>query len=317
VRLRWAFGLLACALVGVGAAAAPLRVCLDFFPNPNHVPLYVALDEGLFGDLEIELIVPANPSDPVKLVAARTIEIALTPQINFLIARSEGLPVLSVGALVDRSLGGLLGLADAGIGSLADLVGLRIGYALAPLEPILWETMLACDGIPVSEVELINVGYATVASLLSGSVDAIGAFRNFEMIQVELWGETPVFFPQEAHCIPETYDIVLVAHPKLLEERGGEVQVFLDGLARGIARTREDPAQALEAFFAAEPDLDDELNRRAFEATLPLFAEGARHDDPWVWWEIQAYLHEKGLVAAKLPLDALYTAVYLPPREGE
>jgi len=317
VRLRWAFGLLACALVGVGASAAPLRVCLDFFPNPNHVPLYVALDEGLFGDLEIELIVPANPSDPVKLAAARTIEIALTPQINFLIARSEGLPLLSIGALVDRSLGGLLGLADAGIGSLADLAGRRIGYALAPLEPILWETMLACQGIPVSEVELINVGYATVASLLSGSVDAIGAFRNFETIQVELWGQAPVFFPQEAHCIPETYDIVLVAHPKLLEERGGEVRTFLEGLARGIARTGEDPGQALGAFFAAEPDLDDELNRRAFEATLPLFAEGARHDDPWAWWEIQTYLYEKELVAAQLPLDALYTAVFLPPREGE
>ena len=80
---------------GVGA---PLTVCLDYLPNPNHVPLYAGLDAGAFAarGLDIDLLVPANPSDPVKLVAARAVDIALTPQINYLMARAEGLPLVAI-----------------------------------------------------------------------------------------------------------------------------------------------------------------------------------------------------------------------------
>jgi len=287
---------------------APLRVSLDFFPNPNHVPFYVAIARGL----DVEVIVPANPSDPVKLAAARTVDVALTPQINYLIARSEGLPLIAIGALIDRNLGGLLALGEAGIDAIGDLAGRRIGYSLAPLEPILWETMLACAGVPIDQVELVNVGYATMASLLAGSVDAIGAFRNFETIQAELQGRTPVFFAQEDFCVPPTYDIVLVAHPDLIAERGDDLRRLLASLAEGIAETKADPEAAFETFVAAHPDLGDPLNRRAFNLTVPLFAAGVRHDDPNVWSRLQEYLHGEGLVTQEMALDALYTSELLP-----
>lgn len=314
--LRTGMCLLVCVLVGVASAASaePLRVCLDFFPNPNHAPIYVALEEGLFdaAGVEIQIVVPADPSDPVKLAAARTIDIALTPQINFLIARGEGLPLISISALIDRNLGGLLALDGSGIETIGDLAGKRIGYSLAPLEPILWETILACAGISVDDVELINVGYATVPALLTRSIDAVGAFRNYETIQVEMRGGDPTFFPQEDYCIPTTYDIVLVANPSLAAERSGDLRAFLDALVEGIAFTRSHPATAFHRFVTAFPDLDDELNRRAFDATLPLFAEGARHDDPSVWEALQSYLYDNGLMSSLLPLDELYTAELLP-----
>ena len=312
------------ALLLVGILHAPktrrgLRVCLDFFPNPNHVPLYVAIVDGLFeaSGLEGELIVPANPSDPVKLAAARTVDVALTPQINYLMARSEGLPLVSIGALIDRNLGGLLALGGSGIADVTDLAGRRIGYSLAPLEPILWETMLRCAGISVDEVELINVGYATVASLLAGSVDAIGAFRNFEPVQVELQGKPPVFFPQEDHCIPLTYDIILVVHPDLVEERAGDLRLLLEALSEAITFTRVDPEGAFVRFVAANPDLEDELNRRSFEATVPLFAIGLRHDDEAVWETLQTYLVEQELMGISLPMSELYTAALLELCEEE
>jgi len=309
--VAWAAVFLPFLLVGLLRAAETtqsLRISLDFFPNPNHVPLYVAIERGLDADL----IVPANPSDPVKLAAARTVDVALTPQINYLIARSEGLPLVAIGALVDRNLGGLLAIRDRGIGAIGDFAGRLIGYSLAPLEPILWETMLACEGVSIEEVDLINVGYATVASLLAGSVDAIGAFRTFEPFQLERQGATSVFFAQEEHCVPTTYDVVLVAHPDLLDERAADLRNLLDALADGIAETRAAPGSAFEAFVRANPDLDDELHRRAFEATLPVYATGARHDDPTVWEDLQGYLFDNELVGVELPLHTLYTAELLP-----
>ena len=301
-------------ILHVPEEARALRVSLDFFVNPNHVPLVVCQELGLFAEegIEVDLFVPANPSDPVKLAASRAVGVALTPQINYLIARSEGLPLIAIGALIDRGLGGLLSLREHGVESINDLRGKRIGYSLAPLEPILWRTMLDCAGIEEGEVRLINVGFNTMQALLTGSVDAIGAFRNFEAIQAELEGGDPVYFPQEDHCIPATYELILVAHPNLIAERGADLRAFLGALARGIERTMTDPEAAFDTFLAAYPDLDDELNRRSFEATLPLYADEARHDDAEVWSAMRDYLAEHGLIGGQPPLEELFTDALLP-----
>ena len=294
--------------------AATVRVSLDFFPNANHIPLYVALDRGYFAEegVEIDIFVPANPSDPVKLAAARAVEFALTPQINYLIARSEELPLVSVGALIDRPLGGLVALRERGVEQLDDLAGKRIGYALAPLEPILWETVFHCAGIDPSGVEMINVGYNTIAALVTGNVDAIGAFRNYEVLQLEDLGYDPVFFAQEAFCVPTTYELILVVHPDLIAERKDEAAAFVRALSRGIEWTLEHPADALALFFDRFPDLDDALNRRSFDETLPLYAIGASHANAEVWEALQAYLAVQGLITIEFPVEELYTTELLP-----
>ncbi|MEA3356413.1 MAG: ABC transporter substrate-binding protein [Candidatus Bipolaricaulota bacterium] len=295
-----------------------VSVILDFFANPNHVPLYVAAEKGFFTaeGIEVEILIPADPSDPLKLAAARTTEVALSPQINFLIARDAGLPLLAIGALIETPLGGLLSMKEYGIDELSDLRGHRIGYSLAPLEPILWRTMLGSVGVGAEEFELINVGFNTVSALLSHHVDAIGAFRNFELIQVGLLGREPIFFPQEDYNVPDTYEIILAVNPQLIAERHSELRALMAGLQRGIAYTKENPQEAIEIFFEANPDLDDALNRHAYTATVPLYADGARHDDEDKWERMQEYLFQSGLIDVKFPLGKLYTDEFLKDIEG-
>ena len=302
-------------LVQLAAGASPLKVMLDFLPNPNHIPLYAAQVQGFFSEegIEVEIMPPADPSDPAKLAAARVVDLALTPQMNYLIAKAAGLSLISVGALIDGALGGLLSLADFGIEELSDLRGRKVGYSLAPLEPVLWRTMLSTVGVKPGEFELVNVGMSTVPALLSGKVDAIGAFRNFELIKVELLGKKAVFFPQEDYGVPNTYEILIVANPELLQERAREVRGFLTALARGIAFTLERPEAAFGAFLSLYPDRDDELHRRSFAATLPLYAEGARHDDADRWAGMQDFLYQNGLVDRTFPLEELYTTEFLNP----
>ena len=297
-----------------GLAQPSMQVMLDFFPNPNHVPVIVAVERGFFSDegLDVDIVVPANPSDPIKLVAAGAVDIALTPQINLFIARDAGLPVIAVGSLIGSPLGGLLVLKENGIASLSDLRGHRIGYSLAPLEPILWRTMLASVGIEPGEYELINVGFNTVLSLLSRQVDAIGAFRNFEVPQVKLEGYEPVFFPEEEYGVPHTEEIVIAVNAERVGDDALKMRAFLKGLARGIAFTVEHPEEAFQSFLAAYPDLDDDLNRRAYEITLPLYSDGARIGSQAEWDDLQDYLFENDLIESKLPLEEICTEEYLP-----
>ncbi|HDL86252.1 MAG TPA: ABC transporter substrate-binding protein [Candidatus Acetothermia bacterium] len=306
---------LICCLPGI--ASPKLDVMLDFFVNPNHIPLIVAVKNGFFAQegIEVKILVPGNPSDPIKLVAAGAMDIALTPQINLLIARDAGLPVVAIGSLIGSPLGGLLALKGNGISNLSDLRGHRIGYSLAPLEPILWRTMLASVGVKPGEYELINVGFNTVLSLLSGQVDAIGAFRNFEVPQVTIAGHGPVFFPEEKYGVPHTEEIIIAANANTVGQDAVKMRAFLAGLARGIAFTEAHPEEAFQEFVAAYPDLNDTLNRRAYEITLPLFSSGARLGPAQEWQNLQSYLFKNNLIKSEFKLTALYTEAYLPAKK--
>lgn len=68
--------------VGPARGAEKLTVLFDWFVNPDHAPLYVALEKGFFKDkgLEVELITLSNPNDPPKLVTADKADIAVSYQ---------------------------------------------------------------------------------------------------------------------------------------------------------------------------------------------------------------------------------------------
>jgi putative hydroxymethylpyrimidine transport system substrate-binding protein len=301
-------------LISIVGWAENFRIVLDFYPNPNHVPLYVAKELGFFQEegVEVQILVPSDPSAPVKLVATQAVEMGLTPQMNFFLARDEGLPLIAVGALIDGALGGLLSLREYGIEKLSDLCGQSIGYSLEPLEPILWQTMLKSVGVKPGEYKLVYTGMNTVSALLSHAVAAIGAFRNYEALAVAILGYTPVFFAQEDYGVPNTYELLFVVHPDLLEKRLGEVRAVLRAISKGIEYVLTHPEESFSLFTKVFPELSDELNRRSFEVTRPLYAKGARHDDRSRWEAMQDFLLRTGMITKTFPMEELYTTLALP-----
>ena len=63
-------------------AAEKLTLILVWFINPDHATLKIAQERGYFADagLEVEIIAPADPNDPPKLVAARKADLAISYQ---------------------------------------------------------------------------------------------------------------------------------------------------------------------------------------------------------------------------------------------
>ena len=62
------------------APLIPVKVALDWYVNPNHAPILVAQQLGLFKKqgLKVELLTPTSESEPVKLVAMNRAQIAIT-----------------------------------------------------------------------------------------------------------------------------------------------------------------------------------------------------------------------------------------------
>jgi|Deesub1362B_J571_1020462.scaffolds.fasta_scaffold06905_1 putative hydroxymethylpyrimidine transport system substrate-binding protein len=308
-------GVLGILLLGGGIPQAGaldrIQCMLDWFPNPDHVPLYVAQQKGFFKEsgLDVDLIVPADPNDPLKLVAARKVQFAINYQPSVIMARAQGLPVVSIGALVQHPLSTILFLKESGFRSPSDLKGKRIGYSVAPLYEVLFEAVAEQAGLKRSDYTLFRVGFNLVPPLLSGQVDAvIGAFRNYEAIQIELEGKAVGLFPLEENGVPDFYELVLITHPQEIKSFPRRVQAFYRAVAQAIDFTLKNPEEAFESFLAVHPDLKDELNRRAFRATLPFF-RGSPHQDPSRWERLQAFMLERGLIKKKIPLAEM---VWMP-----
>ncbi|MEO1549928.1 MAG: ABC transporter substrate-binding protein, partial [Pseudomonadota bacterium] len=191
-----------------------MSLILDWFINPDHGPIIIAQEKGYFADqgLEVEVIAPANPADPPKLVAAGRADLAVSYQPQLHLQVHEGLPLVRVGTLVATPLNCLLVLADGPIQTLADLKGKKVGFSVAGVEEALLGAILTPVGLSVDDVELVNVNWSLSPALMSKQVDAvIGAFRNFELNQMEIDGVDGRCFYLEEEGLPAYDELIYVA----------------------------------------------------------------------------------------------------------
>lgn len=311
--IRRMIAALCISLAAAGAAPAQdrLTVLLEWFVNPDHAPLVVARELGLFekAGLEVELLPPADPSIVPRAVASGRAEIGIHYQPNLYLDHAAGVPLMRFGTLVETPLNTVTVLADGPVGSLADLKGKRIGFSVSGFEDAMLGRMLDQAGVDPKSVELVNVNFALSASLIAGKVDAtIGGFRNFELTQMKLEGrEGRAFFPEE-HGVPVYDELIFVTRPDLAGD--DRLKRFLDAVERGAIHVTNHPEESWELFVKAHPDLDNALNRQAWTDTLPRFAKRPAALDRGRYVRFGAFLAESGLIEAAPPVEAI--AVELP-----
>ncbi len=260
-------------LASLAAAQQKLTVLLDWHVNPDHGPLYVALERGYYkaAGLEVDLIAPSDPNDPPRLVAAKRGDIAISYQPQLHIQVSKGLPLVRIGTVVATPLTTLVVLRDGPIKSIADLKGKRIGYSVGGFEEALLAAMLGKHGLALKDVTLINVNFSLSPSLMAGQVEAvIGAYRNFELNQMDI-AKRPgrAFYPEE-NGVPPFDELIYVAHRDSLGDK--RLLAFLGAVEEGVQYLLNYPEESWKLFIKGrEKELDNELNRRAWRDTLPRF----------------------------------------------
>lgn len=274
-----------------------LTVLLEWFVNPDHAPLIVARELGLFekAGLKVEFLPPTDPSIVPRAVASGQAEIGIHYQPNLYLDHAAGVPLVRFGTLVETPLNTLTVLADGPIAGIEDLTGKRIGFSVSGFEDAMLGRMLEHAGVDKKSVELINVNFALSSSLISGRVDAtIGGFRNFELTQMRIEGrEGRAFFPEE-HGVPVYDELIFVTRPELVND--ARLKRFLHTVEQGAIHLTNHPDESWKLFIRAYPDLNDALNRQAWIDTMPRFAKRPFALDRARYARFGAFMAESGLI---------------------
>ncbi len=267
----------------VFSAEKKLTLMLDWFPNVDHLPIYVARDMGYFAakGVKIKIISPSETSDGLKLAASGNVDMSVSYEPQTIIAASRGLDVKVVGQLVNHPLTTLLFLDKKGINTPKDLIGRKIGYTVPGLMDLMLKAFAEINGI--DHYSPVNVGFTIVPSLVSGKVDAImGPFKTYETVELSQRGYHPKFFELEKYGIPDYEELVFISGKKTIKEKPAAVQAFCSSVKLAVAFTKKNPAKALKMYLKDVPEADKKTESQAFDLTLPYYAGGEKID-PAAW----------------------------------
>lgn len=279
------------------AAQDKVRLLLDWFVNPDHAALVIAKQRGLFTKhgLDVELIAPADPNAPPKLVAAGQAEYAVSYQPTLQMLVAENLPLVRVGVLVAQPLNSLVSLEDGPIKTIADFKGRKIGYSIAGFDEAILGAMLETAGLTLKDVTLININFALTKALMSKQVDGvIGAFRNFELNDLELNKARGRIWLVEKHGVPMYDELILVAQRDKVDV--ARTKKLLAAIAEATVWLKANEAEAWEIFSKYGKELDSPLNKAAWKDTIPLLANDPHALDVARYDAFAAFLVKRGLI---------------------
>jgi putative hydroxymethylpyrimidine transport system substrate-binding protein len=296
-----------------------IELMLDYFPNADHAPIYAAQAAGHFSQagISVEIRQPPDPAAPLKQLAAGRVDLAISYEPEVLRARDEGLSVVSVGALVQRPLTSIISLPKAGIRRPKDLAGKTVGTAGIDYQSAYLRTILLDHGVRPSKVKERNVGFGLVPAMLTGRVDAtLGAFWNYEGVDLKRRGRKPNIIPVDRAGVPAYDELVLVANEDALERDGGTIRAFIGALSRGVRDLKADPNEALDGLLKANRDLDPALQRAALKVTLPLFSPPKSkpygYQDPGEWDRFAGWMNDNNLLEKTPDARESFTNSLLP-----
>jgi putative hydroxymethylpyrimidine transport system substrate-binding protein len=266
-------------------------VMLDFFPNADHAALYAGMAHGDFRavGLDVQPQAPADPAEPLKLLAAGRVDMAISYEPELMLARDSGLKLVSIGALVQRPLTSIIAIHGKHVARVSDLAGKRVGTAGIAYQAAELRTALLAARVNPRSVRQTNVGFNLVPAMVSGRVDAtLGGFWNYEAIQLRLMHKHPTVIPVDRAGVPTYNELVLVVRQDEARKRGQDLRAFMQALTRGEREVRADPAAATALLTGANPSLEPKLQLESVRQTLPAVLP-ADTSKPFGWQDPAAW----------------------------
>jgi putative hydroxymethylpyrimidine transport system substrate-binding protein len=302
----------ACSSASSGSTAASstsltsTTVLLDWFPNPDHIALYLAQKDGDFS------------TDALKLVSLGQIPLAISYEPQMVTAATQNLNVTAVAAMIPTPLNSLIISGKSGVSGPAQLSGKTVGTDGDPTSAAILKAVLKKYNISLTQTKLVTVSEGLVPAMLSGKVSAIiSGYRNVEAIQLASLGLKPKVYPVTTQGVPNYDELVVVANKQKLASDAAYrtmVREFLAGLGKGAAAAQASPSAALAALAPVAKGYSPALLKQMVNATAPLLANPAGFGSMTVsaWQSFADWMKNEGLITKSVQASSVVNTSFLP-----
>lgn len=294
----------------------PVTVTLDWTPNTNHTGLYVALEQGLFKaeGLDVKIVQPGAGSAD-QIVATGKSEFGISYQENITRARSEGIPLVSIAAVIQHNTSGFASLKKDKILSPKDFEGKRYGSWDSPSELAVLQALMQKSGADFSKVKTI--------SGITDFFNTIGRDADFEWIYAGWDGEEAKLRNLELNFIAlkdldpvmDFYTPVICTNESLIQTKPELVKSFMIATTAGYRFAITHPEQAADILLKHAPELKPELVKASqkylstqYQAESPTWG----YQKPEVWQRFADWMLEKQLLKTKIDIHKAFTNEFLP-----
>ncbi len=293
-----------------------VTVTLDWTPNTNHTGLYVAHELGYFKDagLEVSIVQPGqNVTDQV--VATGDSEFGVSYQENVIMARAEGIPLVSIAAVIANNTSGFASLKSANITKVSDFTGKRYGSWDSPIELDILRSVMENAQADFSSVKVIS-GIYDFFSTIGKDADFEWIYYGWDGVAAELRGIDINFIPlKDLHPALNYYTPVIIANESIVKDDPQLVTKFMSAVTKGYEYAIHNPEEAAEILLQHAPELDRDLVIQS-QRFLSNHFQGDSHkwgfQKPEVWQRFADWMHNRRLIDLRIETEKAFTNQFLP-----
>ncbi|MCM3569543.1 ABC transporter substrate-binding protein [Neobacillus mesonae] len=286
-----------------------VSLMLDWYPNAVHSFLFTADEKGYFKEqgLDVDIEMPADTNDPLRLVAAGKIDMAMSYQPEVLVARGEDIPVQSFSAIVRHPLNQVMVPKEGTIKSPKDLAGKTVGYPSIPLDEAIIDTMVNADGGDTKKVKMVDVGWDLIPAMATKKTDAlIGGYINHEKLLLDKEGHPMRTLNPADYGVPDYYELVMVGSEKGLKEKPDVYKKFITAMTKGQKYVEAHPGEGLSILLKHEEKsspLEKDIETKSLDILLPLMDAKDKpfgYQDPETWKKVGEWLKDNKVIDQKV-----------------
>ena len=310
-------------LIGGLSSAQSVRVGLGYLPDVQFAPFYTAQVEGFYEaqGLDVEFQ-HGFVTELYPLLAQGRLDFVVGDAEDVISLRSQdeqGAPFKYVMAMYQQVPNALFAKSDAGIESLDDLRGKRLGIpGLFGTSYTSLQAMLEAAGLSEDDVTIEQIGFTQVEAVLSNRVDVAMGFINNEPIILGQQGIEVSVIPASDYNVSAGNGVITT---DAVLENEDLVRRFLTASQQGMALTLAEPKRAFEAAKTYVENLGDE-RMEVLNSSVELYtseysdANGLGFSDPAGWTATLELLKRSGRVETDRPAETFFSNDYLTPGLG-
>ena len=250
--------------------------------------------------------------DPIQEVLDGNADFAMSDGFSLVQARANGLPVVAVASILQRSPLAVISLETSGITRPQDFANHTISVAPGGANTS-FNTLLQTQNVDPDTLTIVERTSFGIEPLATNEVDGLVGWIINEGVALQEQGLAAQYVLMSDYGV-DTYDFVLFTSEATINDNPELVRGVVTATRNGLEDVISNPAQAVEHTLSYNPELVEDEQLRRLEATIPLMnvpGQPLGGMDARVWEFAQDFMLAQNILSEPIAIEEVYTLEFV------